>query len=233
MRPVNDQDWLADRFRASRPKRRAIASRMPGSLSKADDALRDDSVSSTTSRISQCVSRSAHGNGPLGTHAPARPACELTRRLGGAIDDRRDLVEGDGRMSCRTNASRSTASGEGDFGRLVAVLDSDVVLRADFGLARGWQELRGAEAVAADALGCAQLYAQPGLDIRPALINGVAGIVAFRHGQPLSGAVTTGTARSSSSTSQRPRAACRPRSAVCWKIDERHLRIFPSDWASR
>jgi hypothetical protein len=36
------------------------------------------------------------GNHSLGAHAPARSARELARRLGGAIDDRRDLVEGHG-----------------------------------------------------------------------------------------------------------------------------------------
>ena len=79
------------------------------------------------------------------------------------------------------------AAREGDFDRLVAVLDPDVVLRQDFGPAGGSREIRGAAAVAGQALG----YAQIGLDIRPALINGVAGAVAFRDGQPFSiGAVT-------------------------------------------
>jgi RNA polymerase sigma-70 factor, ECF subfamily len=69
----------------------------------------------------------------------------------------------------------------------LAVLDPDVVLRADFGPDGGSQELGGAAAVAGQALG----YAQLGLDIRPALINGGAGMVAFLHGQPFSiGAVT-------------------------------------------
>jgi RNA polymerase sigma factor (sigma-70 family) len=79
------------------------------------------------------------------------------------------------------------AAREGDFDRLVAVLDPDVVLRQDFGPVGGSREMRGAAAVAGRALG----YAQIGLDIRPALINGVAGAVAFRDGQPFSiGAVT-------------------------------------------
>ena len=77
------------------------------------------------------------------------------------------------------------AAREGDFDRLVAVLDPDVVLRQDFG--GGTREIRGAATVAGQALG----YADIGLDIRPALINGVAGAVAFRDGQPFSiGAVT-------------------------------------------
>jgi DNA-directed RNA polymerase specialized sigma24 family protein len=79
------------------------------------------------------------------------------------------------------------AAREGDFDRLVAVLDPDVVVRQDFGPVGGSREIRGAAAAARQALG----YAQIGLDIRPALINGVAGAVAFRDGQPFSiGAVT-------------------------------------------
>jgi RNA polymerase sigma-70 factor (ECF subfamily) len=76
---------------------------------------------------------------------------------------------------------------KGDFDRLLTVLDPDVVVRADSGPDGGSQEVRGAAAVAGQALG----YAQLGLDIRPTLINGVAGMVAFLHGQPFSvGAVT-------------------------------------------
>jgi RNA polymerase sigma factor (sigma-70 family) len=80
-----------------------------------------------------------------------------------------------------------SAARDGDFAQLVAVLDPDVVLRADFGRDGGSQELRGAAAVASRALG----YAQLGLDIRPALINGAAGGVAFLHGQPFSIAAVT------------------------------------------
>jgi RNA polymerase sigma-70 factor, ECF subfamily len=79
------------------------------------------------------------------------------------------------------------AAREGDFERLVAVLDPDVVLRADAGPTGPSHEAHGAEAVARQALG----YAQIGLDIRPALINGVAGAVSFLNGEPFSvGAVT-------------------------------------------
>ena len=79
------------------------------------------------------------------------------------------------------------ASRDGDFDRLVGLLDRDVVVRADFGPGRGLRETHGAEAVARQAL----VYAQLGLDIRLALINGAPGAVAFRHGQPFSiGAIT-------------------------------------------
>jgi RNA polymerase sigma factor (sigma-70 family) len=79
------------------------------------------------------------------------------------------------------------AAREGDFDRLLAVLDPDVVVRQDAGPVVGSQEIRGAAAVARQA----RAYAQIELDVRPALINGVAGAVAFRNGQPFSvGAVT-------------------------------------------
>src|ERR671916_444096 len=45
------------------------------------------------------------------------------------------------------------AAREGDFDRLLAVLDPDVVVRADFGPAGGSQELRGAAAVVSRARG--------------------------------------------------------------------------------
>jgi RNA polymerase sigma factor (sigma-70 family) len=80
------------------------------------------------------------------------------------------------------------AAREGDFDRLVAVLDPDVVVRADFGPSGGWQEVRGAAAVARQALSYGRGRVA---DIRPALINGVAGVVASLDGQPFSIATVT------------------------------------------
>jgi RNA polymerase sigma-70 factor, ECF subfamily len=80
------------------------------------------------------------------------------------------------------------AARAGDFDRLVAVLDPDVVVRADFGTDRGWQEVRGAAAVARQAIGYAQGRVA---DIRPALINGAPGVVASLDGQPFSIATIT------------------------------------------
>ncbi|TYK48228.1 sigma-70 family RNA polymerase sigma factor [Actinomadura decatromicini] len=67
----------------------------------------------------------------------------------------------------------------GDFDALVAVLAPDVVLRADPGPAVGRIELRGAEAVAGQAL----LFRSAGGDARPALVNGAAGVVGIVHGR--------------------------------------------------
>jgi RNA polymerase sigma factor (sigma-70 family) len=73
------------------------------------------------------------------------------------------------------------ASREGDFEGLFAMLDPDVVVRADFGPA-GSQQVRGAERVARQAL----FYAGLGLDMRPALVNGAPGGVSTRDGEPFS-----------------------------------------------
>jgi RNA polymerase sigma-70 factor (ECF subfamily) len=79
------------------------------------------------------------------------------------------------------------AARDGDFERLVAVLDPDVVSRGDFGPGVPLREARGAEAVASNAL----MFQRLGLEVRPALINGAVGAVSMRDGKPFSiGAVT-------------------------------------------
>jgi RNA polymerase sigma-70 factor (ECF subfamily) len=79
------------------------------------------------------------------------------------------------------------ASRTGDFDALVAVLDPDVVLRADGGR-RGLSELlRGAETVAREAV----RWSRVALTSRRALVNGAAGMVAFVHGRPYSIAAVT------------------------------------------
>jgi RNA polymerase sigma-70 factor (ECF subfamily) len=74
------------------------------------------------------------------------------------------------------------AAREGDFEALLHVLDPDVVLRADLGPAGESREVRGAETVARQAL----FYSQLGLLVRPALVNGAAGAVSTRAGEPFS-----------------------------------------------
>jgi RNA polymerase sigma-70 factor (ECF subfamily) len=79
------------------------------------------------------------------------------------------------------------AARNGDFDALVAVLDPDVVLRADGGLTGVSQHIRGAHTVAGQAV----LWSRVDLTMRRVLVNGAAGIVTFRHGRPFSiGALT-------------------------------------------
>jgi RNA polymerase sigma-70 factor (ECF subfamily) len=72
------------------------------------------------------------------------------------------------------------AAREGDFDGLVAVLDPEVVLRAE--TAAGAEEVRGAATVAGRAL----LYRRLDLTIHRALINGTPGLVSLRDGTPFS-----------------------------------------------
>jgi RNA polymerase sigma factor (sigma-70 family) len=71
------------------------------------------------------------------------------------------------------------AARDGDFDALVAVLDPDIVRREDTG-SGAIVEVRGAQSVARRAKAAAQL----GLDVRPVLVNGAAGWVALRGGEP-------------------------------------------------
>jgi hypothetical protein len=64
----------------------------------------------------------------------------------------------------------------------VAVLDPDVVLRADAGALPAGGEVRGAEAVARGVLRFSRLAFR----VQPAVINGAAGAVSTRDGKPFS-----------------------------------------------
>jgi RNA polymerase sigma factor (sigma-70 family) len=76
------------------------------------------------------------------------------------------------------------AARDGDFDALVAVLDPGVVLRSDGGVARPAVSvvMSGAAAVAERALTFARLSPF----VRPALVNGAAGVVVAPGGRPLS-----------------------------------------------
>jgi hypothetical protein len=80
------------------------------------------------------------------------------------------------------NAFFAAARG-GDFDALVAVLDPDVVLRFDNGVAQPVsQVVRGATVIARRAV----MFAQPAALLRPALVNGAAGVVVFLEEEPIS-----------------------------------------------
>ena len=70
----------------------------------------------------------------------------------------------------------------GDFDALLAVLDPDVELRADGGFTGLSRHVRGAEAVAGQAV----MWSRVGLSMNRARVNGAAGVVAIRDGKPFS-----------------------------------------------
>jgi RNA polymerase sigma factor (sigma-70 family) len=120
--------------------------------------------------IARIVDRSPEAARQLASRARRRVQAEPTVP-DADIGAQRELVE-----------AFVAAAREGDFERLLAVLDPDVVLRADFGAAAPLREVRGAATVA----GQAQTFARLGLVLRPAIVNGVAGAVSTRDGQPFS-----------------------------------------------
>jgi RNA polymerase sigma-70 factor (ECF subfamily) len=264
---MSERDWLAERFEEHRARLRAVAYRMLGSLSEADDAVQEawlrlsrsepDEIenlggwlTTVVARVSLNMlrSRNVGRTEPLDLHIPelivdradgVDPEHEalLADSVGLALlivletlspperlafvlhdifalpfDEIAPIVERSPEAT-RQLASRArrriradqtvpdtdldaqrevvnaflAAAREGDFERLVEVLDPDIILRADPGPPGRPLEVRGAEAVAGQALSFAQL----GLEMHPVLINGVAGVVSFLHGVPFSiGAAT-------------------------------------------
>jgi RNA polymerase sigma-70 factor, ECF subfamily len=265
---MDERDWLAERFEEHRARLRAVAYRMLGSLSEADDAVQEAWL-----RLNRTDARELENLGGWLTTVVARISLNMLRsrkarreeplagRLPDLLVDRVDGIDPEHEalladsvglallvvletlspperlafvlhdifalpfdeigpivdrspQAARQLASRArrrvraqriapdadldtqwevfdafiAAARDGDFDRLVAVLDPDVVVRADFGPAGGSQEVRGAAAVARQALSYAQGRVA---DIRPALINGAAGLVASLHGQPFSIAAVT------------------------------------------
>lgn len=72
---------------------------------------------------------------------------------------------------------------DGDFAALLAVLDPDVVVRADYGLlaARASREVRGAHSAAKGAI----MFGRYARLAQPVLVNGAVGVIAAPKGQPV------------------------------------------------
>src|SRR5439155_6172877 len=106
-------------------------------------------------------------------------ASRARRRVQGAAVPDADLT----RQREVVDAFFAAARG-GDFEALVAVLDPDVVLRSDGGPQRPAFSavVHGPEAVA----GRAMTFARPAANLRPALVNGAAGVVVVAAGRPVS-----------------------------------------------
>jgi RNA polymerase sigma-70 factor, ECF subfamily len=266
---MDEQEWLAERFEEHRNRLRAVAYRMLGSLSEADDAVQDSWLrlsradtsgvgnlggwlTTVVARVSLNMlrSRQSRREEPIGVHVPepivdradgTDPEHEalLADSVGLALLVVLETLSPAERLAfvlhdlfavpfeeiativdrspeaARQLASRArrrvrgatpppdadltaqwevvdaflAAGRDGDFDALVAVLDPDVVLRADGGtlLAGASQEVRGAEAVAGQAL----TWSRVDLTVQRALINGAAGLISTRDGQPFSvGALT-------------------------------------------
>jgi RNA polymerase sigma factor (sigma-70 family) len=261
---VEEHEWLAQRFEEHRTHLRAVAYRMLGSVSEADDAVQEawlrlsradtSGVENmggwlTTVVARVCLnmlrSRQARREQPLDVHVPEpivsredgvdpehealladsvglallvvldtlapaeRLAFVLHDMFGVPFDEIAPMV-GRSPTAARQLASRArrrvqgeapapdpdlgrqrevvdaffAAARGGDFEALVAVLDPDVVLRSDGGVARpsATVVVRGARTVAERAMTFARLSPF----VRPALVNGAAGVVVEPRGRPVS-----------------------------------------------
>ncbi|MGK5742057.1 RNA polymerase sigma factor SigJ [Micromonospora sp. URMC 103] len=260
---MHESEWLTERFEEHRTRLRAVAYRMLGSVSEADDAVQEawlrvsradaGDVANLRAWLTTVVgrvclnmlrSRRHRREEPLDVHVPdpivspesgADPEQEAlladsvglallvvletlapAERLAFVLHDMfavpfeeiAPLIERSP-AAARQLASRArrrvqgqapapdpdlarqrdvvdaffAASHDGDFDALVAVLDPDVVLRADGGeRARQTVTLRGARQVAAQAV----MFTRLAPFVRPALVNGAAGVVVSANGHPLS-----------------------------------------------
>jgi RNA polymerase sigma factor (sigma-70 family) len=259
---VDERDWLAQQFEDNRPRLRAVAYRMLGSVSEADDALqeawlrlgRTDTgridnlpgwLTTVVARVSLDMlrSRKSRREQPLDVHVPEpivgredgsdpeqealladsvglallvvlerlappeRLAFVLHDMFGVPFEEIAPIVDRSP-AAARQLASRArrrvrgaapvpdadlsrqrevvdaflAAARGGDFEALLQVLDPDVVIRVDAGTTSRTREVRGARAVAEQAL----LFRTAGAPFaRPALVNGTAGFVVIPRDRPV------------------------------------------------
>ena len=110
---------------------------------------------------------------PIVDRSPAA-ARQLASRARRRIQGRAPDVDHDLRQQRRVVDAFLAAVRDADFAALVAVLDPDIVLRADGGTAKGMSRLmRGAQAVASQATSFSRL----GLSSEIVLVNGNIGVV--------------------------------------------------------
>jgi RNA polymerase sigma-70 factor (ECF subfamily) len=114
-------------------------------------------------------------------------ARQLASRARRRVQSEKTIPDADLDTQRRVLDAFLAAARDGDFDGLIAVLDPDVVLRVDMGAPSGPRVVRGAVSVAGEA----GSFGSIGLDVRPLLVNGVAGAVSFLRGELFSiGAVT-------------------------------------------
>jgi RNA polymerase sigma factor (sigma-70 family) len=259
---MGEQEWLAARFEEHRPRLRAVAYRVLGSLSEADDAVQDawlrlsraDAgavenlggwLTTVVARVSLNMlrSRKTRREEPLGPHVPdpiveradgtdpehealladsvglallivleklapaerlafvlhdmfAVPFEEIAPIVERSPDAARQLAsrarrrvrgaapvpDADPTVQWEVVDAFLAAARDGNFDALVAVLDPNIVLRADSGPEGPSREVRGAETVAGHAL----MWSRVKLTSHRALVNGAAGFVSTRDGRPFS-----------------------------------------------
>ena len=264
---MDEHEFLAERFEEHRAHLRAVAYRMLGSVSEADDAVqeawlrlnRTDAsevenlggwLTTVVARVSLNMlrSRRVRREEPLGIHMPEpiidradgvdpehealladsvglallvvletlsppervafvlhdifavpfdeiapivdrspEAARQLASRARRRVQGEKTVPDADLESQRRVVDAFLAAAREGDFEGLLEVLDPEVVLRRDVAPLGGPGEVRGARAVAGQALA----YSRFGMFMQPALVNGAVGGVAIVDGEPFAVAALT------------------------------------------
>src|ERR687896_285322 len=195
---MDEREFLAQQFEEHRTRLRAVAYRMLGSLSEADDAVQEAWL-----RLSRIDADEVENLGGWLTTVVARVSLNMLRsrrsqreepldvRIPEPIVDRADgtdpehealLADSVGLALLEVIDAFLAAAREGDFEALLEVLDPDVVRRADLGAVSvgAPRVVRGAANVARQALAFSRLD----IEVRPALVNGAVGTVTLRDGRP-------------------------------------------------
>ena len=174
---MDENEWLADRFEEHRAHLRAVAYRMLGSLTEADDAVQDAWL-----RLSRAGAGEVENLGGWLTTIVARVCLNMLRSRNVRREDSfgvhlpDPVISPEGALQPEEEALLADSVGLA----LLALLDPDVVLRSDFGARRpaASKVIHGAAAVARQA------RALPAAHLRPALVNGAAGVVVTVGGRP-------------------------------------------------
>jgi RNA polymerase sigma factor (sigma-70 family) len=121
--------------------------------------------------------------GPIVDRSPVA-ARQLASRARRRVQRQAARSDADLRQQRRVVDAFLAAAQNGDFQGLIAVLDPEIVLRADGGAIKGMSRIvRGAQAVASQAT----TFSQSGLSNHVVLVNGNAGVVSRRSdGRPFS-----------------------------------------------
>src|SRR5918993_1210375 len=171
---MEDYEWLAKRFEENRAHLRAVGYRMLGSLSEADDAVQEAWL-----RLSRSDTSGIENLGGWLTTVVGRVCLNMLR----SRRSRREEPLGEPPGTRVPDPIVSRADGlDPEHEALLAVLDPDVVLRIDGGAVRAGlsREVRGVRAVAEQTLTFSRLSPF----VRPALVNGAAGVVVAPRGRP-------------------------------------------------
>ena len=157
-------EGLSEQFEEHRAHLRTVAYRMLGSASEAEDAVQE-----TWIRLGRTDVGGIASLGRWLTTVVARVCLDMLRARTSRREDPLDVR--------RVVDAFLAAAREGNFEQLVALLDPDIVLRADGGaLASASRIVRGATAVA----GQAAAFSKVGLSDQIVLVNGNIGLLERR-----------------------------------------------------